>query len=113
MRSELLHAGRASRRELLKVTGLGVASLASLASLSCGGTSSTAQRSGSPTDNAAPSRGGTLTVAHFFNRGFDPHVLQATDTGIMGLFYSALIRSNPSTYELEPDLAVKWELPSQ
>ena len=54
-----------------------------------------------------------MTIAHFFNRGFDPHLLQATDSGIMGLFYSTLIRSNPSTYELEPELAAKWEVPSQ
>ena len=31
----------------------------------------------------------------------------------MGIFYSTLIRANPKTYDLEPDLAAKWEVPSQ
>jgi len=47
-----------------------------------------------------------------FARGFDPHILQATDTGFFGLFYSTLIRANSTTFALEPDLAAKWEVPS-
>src|SRR5437588_157047 len=56
---------------------------------------------------------GALVVSYNFQRGFDPHILQATNTGIFGMFYSMLIRANPKTYELEPDLASKWESPSQ
>ena len=54
-----------------------------------------------------------MTLGGDFLRGFDPHVLQATDTGLFGMFYSTLIRTNAKTYELEPDLAAKWESPSE
>jgi peptide/nickel transport system substrate-binding protein len=61
----------------------------------------------------APRRGGSLNLSDNFLRGFDPHILQATDTGSFGLFYSTLVRANPKTNELEPDLAARWEVPSQ
>jgi len=31
----------------------------------------------------------------------------------MGLFYDTLVRNNPSTWDIEPNLASKWEVPSQ
>jgi peptide/nickel transport system substrate-binding protein len=65
------------------------------------------------TSPSAPRRGGTINLSENFVRGFDPHVLQATDTGSFGLFYSTLVRANPKTNEVEPDLAAKWESPSQ
>jgi len=90
--------------------GAGMSALALAACKSKGGG---AQSGGSATTANQPKRGGTLTLSDNFQRGFDPHVLQATDTGSFGMFYSTLIRANPKTNELEPDLATKWESPSQ
>ena len=102
---------RFNRRRLVRGAGAGAGAVA-LALAGC----KAAPKSGpSPSGGAAgnqPKRGGTLTLSENFQRGFDPHVLQATDTGSFGLFYSTLIRSNPKTNALEPDLAAKWESPS-
>jgi len=89
--------------------GAGMSVLALAACKSKGST----QSGGKTATATQPKRGGTLTLSDNFQRGFDPHVLQATDTGSFGMFYSTLIRANPKTNELEPDLATKWESPSQ
>jgi peptide/nickel transport system substrate-binding protein len=74
--------------------------------------SSHGQASGAATP-AQPRSGGTITVSYNFRRGFDPHTGQPQDTGIMGLFYQTLVRNNPKTWDIEPELATKWEVPSQ
>jgi len=103
-----------SRRRLLGSAAAGGATIAGLALAGCGGkTAGTAKSGASGAASKTPQRGGTLTLSENFQRGFDPHILQATDTGMFGLFYSMLIRANPTTYEIEPDLAAKWEVPSQ
>jgi peptide/nickel transport system substrate-binding protein len=87
-----------------------------LALAACGGSDSK-QSAATPAAQQAtpigPKRGGQLVRDGNFERGFDPHVLPQTDTGLMGAFYSGLVRANPQTYDVEPDLAEKWELPSQ
>ncbi|HTE86720.1 MAG TPA: ABC transporter substrate-binding protein [Dehalococcoidia bacterium] len=96
------------RQFLAAAVGAGVAS----ASLDGCGVS----RSPSSTANggsAGPRTGGTLNISFNFTRGFDPHILQASDTSLHGMFYSTLVRANPKTYDVEPDLAAKWETPSQ
>jgi peptide/nickel transport system substrate-binding protein len=62
--------------------------------------------------SAAPKRGGALTISTNFRLGFDPHIMPTTEVSIEGMFYSTVIRANPSTNELEPDLAAKWEAPN-
>lgn len=106
--------GRLSRRRLMQAAG-GGAGLAALTLAGCRSTSkpTSPPSSGGNAPGNQPKRGGVLTLSDNFQRGFDPHVLQATDTGSFGLFYSTLIRANPKTNELEPDLAAKWESPSQ
>jgi peptide/nickel transport system substrate-binding protein len=103
---------RLSRRRLVRAAGAG-AGLAALALAGCKtpAKSGSTQQAGGSAGNQ-PKRGGTLTLSENFQRGFDPHILQATDTGSFGLFFSTLIRANPKTNELEPDLAAKWESPS-
>jgi peptide/nickel transport system substrate-binding protein len=44
-----------------------------------------------------------------FSSGFDPHVLNAAYTALMGLFYQNLIRYHPKTLDLEPEIAQTWE----
>ena len=102
-----------SRRCLLAASGSIGAGLAAwgLAGCSSKGTApSSSSKSGA---NVTPKRGGTLNISFNFSRGFDPHRIQASDSSLFGLFYSTLIRANPKTYAIEPDLATKWETPSQ
>jgi peptide/nickel transport system substrate-binding protein len=53
------------------------------------------------------------TTGASYTSGFDPHTLTAAFSGMMGLFYQNLIRYHPTTYDLEPELAARWEQPSQ
>jgi peptide/nickel transport system substrate-binding protein len=108
-----------SRRSLLRRAALGSAGITGLGLAACGGSSKggNSKPAAGPAGQTTPKRGGTLTVSEagisgVFSRGFDPHILQATDTGMFGLFYSTLISQNPKTFELEPALASKWEVPS-
>jgi len=80
----------------------------------CGHKSSAgpSSKAGRTAVQSTPKRGGTLSLSTNFQRGLDPHILQATQTGMFGMFYSLLVRANQQTYELEPDLAAKWEVPS-
>lgn len=56
-----------------------------------------------------PKRGGILRTFGNFDRGFDPHTLPATSASLMGLFYSTLVRFQPRSFDVEPDLAQSWE----
>ena len=105
-----LRRQRLSRRHLIKQAALGGASAATLAMLACGGSkrSPTASNSKSST----PKRGGSATISFNYKQKFDPHVLPADQTQMMGMFYQTLIRNNPKTYALEPEIAAKWELTS-
>lgn len=47
-----------------------------------------------------------------YDRGLDPHVQPGSKTGRMRLFYQTLVRANPRTWEVEPELAQRWEQPS-
>jgi peptide/nickel transport system substrate-binding protein len=100
-----------TRRGLLGATALGGAGLALAA---CNGKPTPAKPSGS--EAAKPQRGGTLrrrSVTQGYQGGFDPHVQAGSQTGEMGFFYQGLVKLNPSTTAIEPQLAQKWEQPSQ
>lgn len=103
---------RLSRRGLLRSAVVGGAGLAGIALFGCGSKRSGGAQNSKTVASNQPKRGGSITLSENFVRGFDPHILQATNTGIFGMFYSMLIRANPKTNELEPDLAAKWEVPS-
>lgn len=103
---------RPSRRQLLQATAAGAGSVALTACRPKPGAGSSAQR-GQAGVSSAPKRGGTLTIGTNFRLGFDPHVMPTTEVSIQGMFYSTLIRANPKSNELEPDLAAKWEARSQ
>ena len=101
-----------SRRRLLGSAVTAGAGAAGLGLLGCSSKNNKAPTSGTAAQQGTPKRGGSLTASHNFDRGFDPHTIQASDSSIFGLFYSTIIRANPKTYNLEPDLATKWETPS-
>jgi peptide/nickel transport system substrate-binding protein len=47
-----------------------------------------------------------------FQESFDPHTATTASTSSYGYFYQNLVRANPRTYEIEPELAQRWETPS-
>jgi peptide/nickel transport system substrate-binding protein len=113
---------RASRRQLLAGAAAGGAGLVALA---C---SSSTNKSASPAGNTAPGnvsgtaaakqpkKGGTLIHEGgngIFASGVDPHTTGNSYSGIMSTFYQNLVRHNPTTFNLEPELAQKWEQPDQ
>jgi len=105
---------RSSRRGVLGGAARAGAGLALAAGLGC----STGRQAPKPSASAAgsPQRGGTLrrrSVTDAYQGGFDPHLQAGSQTGEMGFFYQGLVRLNPSTIAIEPELAQKWEQPSQ
>jgi peptide/nickel transport system substrate-binding protein len=98
-----------SRRRLLARSAAGLALAGATAACGRGGTSTTIGPTGA---KGAPKSGGSMTLSFNFERGFDPHILQPTDTHIMGLFYSTLLIIDLRTLGLQPNLAAKWETPS-
>ena len=105
---------RLSRRSVLRNATVGGAGLA-LAAAACGRSSSSSKSTGSTAAGGKPQTGGTLrrrTVTSAFSGGFDPHIQQGSQTGEMGFFYQGLMRLNPTTLAIEPEIAQKWEQPS-
>lgn len=106
-----------SRRRLVQAALAGSGALALAAAVGCGNRKTaggspkaTTSTSGTP----APKRGGTLDQAHgiALSYNLDPHSLPPTLTGFYTLFYQTLLRLNPRTAALEPELAARWEQPS-
>ena len=106
-----------NRRRFLHGSGVAAGSLTLSAAAGCGGKKRSSNAGGAQTSGAgatgAPNKGGMVTVSYNFRQGFDPHTDQAQDTGIMGLFYQTLVRYNPRTWEVEPEIAAHWETPSE
>lgn len=103
-----------SRRRLLQGAMVGGAGLAAAACSNNRPAAKATKPAGATAKQ--PKRGGTLvhlSGAPVFESGLDPHVTGNSYTGIMGLFYQNLVRHNPSTIELEPEIAQRWEQPSQ
>jgi len=96
---------------------LGVVSGGSLAALALAGCSSgtkPATSGGASASPAAatPKKGGTLSLPINFQQQFDPHTATGSQTSSYGFFYQNLVRVNPRTYDVEPELAQKWESPA-
>jgi peptide/nickel transport system substrate-binding protein len=106
------HRGRTPlvRRRRLLQAGLG--GTASLAFAACRPAPPSGSSGSHAAASATPKHGGALTISTNFRLGFDPHIMPTTEVSIEGMFYSTIIRANPSTNELEPDLAAKWEAPN-
>jgi peptide/nickel transport system substrate-binding protein len=104
---------RFNRRRALTYGGAGAAGLAALALAGCGSKStSTTTQKGAGSANAQPKKGGNLVLPLNFQQGFDPHITTVSQTSTYGYFYQNLVRTNPRTYEVEPEIAQKWEIPS-
>lgn len=72
---------------------------------------------GSTTPGTQPRTGGTLRLSYRlagtpYGRGLDPHIQTTAHAGYMRLFYQTLLRANPRTWQLGPELAQHWEMPS-
>jgi peptide/nickel transport system substrate-binding protein len=107
-------ARRTGRRGLIQGMALAGAGAGAIALIGCSGK----QEQTAVPATAQPLRGGTLRYIHnpgrdgVFPRGLDPHVVQASESGRQGLFYQSIIRQNPRTFNLEAQIAQRWEQPS-
>jgi ABC-type transport system substrate-binding protein len=92
----------------------GSTSAAGLAALALTGCGSRTPSSSKPASSASaqPKRGGNLVLPINFQQGFDPHTVTVSQTSTYGYFYQNLVRTNPRSYEIEPEIAQKWESPS-
>ena len=105
-----------SRRRMLRSASLAGGVLALTAAAGCGSKKPSGGASGSTKPGAATAkRGGTLVRASptSFDANLDPHPLQPVYTSFYTLFYQTLLQLNPRTVAIEPQLAAKWEQPSQ
>jgi len=105
---------RLTRRRLIATASLGGGALALTAGCG-GGASKPAASSGGTSGSASAKRGGILVRSQTqkFDAVLDPHPLQPVYTSTYSLFYQSLLQLNPRTAALEPQLAMKWEQPSQ
>jgi peptide/nickel transport system substrate-binding protein len=117
--SPLIHR-RMNRRRLISAAGIGTAGLAVACSTRKGsGTGSSAGQAPSSPAAKQPKRGGTLNYAggvlgsfDIQGRTFDPHIQTQSGSRSYTLFYERLVAYNLATYNVEPELAQKWEQPS-
>jgi peptide/nickel transport system substrate-binding protein len=98
-------------RRALVAGSAGVAGLAAIALTGCGSRTSSGKSSPSGA-STQPKRGGNLVLPINFQQGFDPHTVTVSQTSTYGYFYQNLVRTNPRTYEVEPEIAQRWETPS-
>ncbi|HXG36783.1 MAG TPA: ABC transporter substrate-binding protein, partial [Dehalococcoidia bacterium] len=109
---------RITRRRLIQGTALGSAGLAATALIGCGRREQPRAQPETPAV-PQPKRGGTLVRRNSlgntipFDAGLDPHPLQATYTSLMTQFYQTLLRLHPRTLAVEPEIAQRWEQPSE
>ena len=112
------------RRRLLVRGGLGAAALALAPALACNagkpGATGGSAASGATTGAAQPKRGGTLIYAggaagsqDVGGRTFDPDIQTQFAAKNYILFYDRLLSYDLRSYKVQPDLAQKWEQPSQ
>lgn len=109
-----LEGRRFSRRSVLRGAA-GGAGLSTLALAGCSGGKGGGSSRTSPAQPGAPAtpkRGGSLSIAINFQQQFDPHTVAVSQTSTYGFFYQNLVRVNPRTYDIEPEIAQKWETPS-
>jgi peptide/nickel transport system substrate-binding protein len=106
------------RREVLRGAAVAAAALSASSVIGCGGQEGPTITTGSPPATQAK-RGGTISYAggtRSFDTaavGFDPHTYLAIAAEGYRLFYQGLLAYNLRTYEIEPELAQRWEQPSQ
>jgi len=103
---------RLNRRQVITYGGAAGAGLAAMALAGCGSKSGGTQQKGGANPQNQPKRGGSLVLPLNFQQGFDPHVTTVSQTSTYGYFYQNLVRTNPRTYDVEPEIAQKWETPS-
>ena len=113
---------RLNRRSVLQRTALGGAGFAAATALACSTSHKQGATSGQQAGGAAkqPKRGGTLTFAGGMagsydvqGRSFDPMIQTQFSAKGYTLFYERLVAYDLRTYAVQPELAQKWEQPSQ
>ena len=109
---------RLGRRRLLQAGSVAVAGTAAATVIDCSRKQS--QPSSSAGAGAQPKRGGIITYGggnagsnDLGGRGFDPMTITQFAAKSLTLFYERMVAYNLRTWEAEPELAEKWEQPSQ
>jgi peptide/nickel transport system substrate-binding protein len=90
--------------------------LAASSLIACGGSSTAPETVSTSSAAKQPKRGGTLLRQSGLETqgyNFDPQTETPLKGQIYRIMYQGLIGPNPETYDLEPELAQKWEQPSQ
>jgi peptide/nickel transport system substrate-binding protein len=111
-------AGRLNRRTFVRSAGAAGALLAG-STLACSSRKAPASStSGQPAAAKQPKRGGVLNYAGGIGsqdtggRPLDPNTQTQGGAKSFMLFYERLVAYNLNTYDVEPELAQKWEQPS-
>jgi peptide/nickel transport system substrate-binding protein len=106
---------RMGRRRALQTIGLGGAGVAATTLLACG-RSETPSPASSTISEPQAKRGGIVTRAgghESRTTPMDPHINNGVAAKAFGLFYQQLLGYDIRTYEVEAELAQKWEQASQ
>lgn len=105
-----------SRRRVVNGIAAGSAGLAAMALIGCA-----REKRAAPSAPAAqePKRGGVLVHGAVLNYplegvgGYDPHTLVSFFSMSLGLIYQTLVGHDSRTFELVPEIAQRWEQPSE
>jgi peptide/nickel transport system substrate-binding protein len=106
---------RINRRRLLGGAALGSAGLAAAGLIGCAPTERPAPETSAP-EAKQPKRGGSLIDSRFqvlTGRTMDPHKETPTSNKMRRLWYQGLLGYRISTRTIEPEVAQKWEQPSE
>lgn len=100
-----------SRRRVVYSAALAGAGLALSGAIGC----RTEERPSVRPTTPEPKRGGVLRHRNGYETlgaGLDPHIIAAFFNDAYTLFYEKLLGYRPQSFEVEPELAQKWEMPS-
>src|SRR5487761_395857 len=120
----LVNSRKIGRRRLFQSAALGSAALTAAEAFGCGGTRRQANSTGSggaaKQSAGQPKRGGMVTFAggragsyDIQGRSFDPEIQTQFGAKSYTLFYERLLAYDLKSYAIGPELAQKWEEPSQ
>jgi peptide/nickel transport system substrate-binding protein len=99
---------------MLRASGFGITGIAAAQILACRGSRPT-PAGPAASGTAAPKRGGTITHSYDVTGTpvLDPNTDSPVTAGNRRLYFEGLLAYRPVTYEIEPELAARWEQPSQ
>src|SRR5690242_18845422 len=107
---------RINRRTILKGTGVAGAGVSAFTLFGCNQEKAPGTSEIATVAQHQPKRGGILRDPRYdvlTGRTNDPHKESATSNKMRRIWYQGLLGYNAKTIEVEPELAQKWEQPSE